>query len=52
MATDERNGLVRVSVRVTPEVMAELKRLADEDDRSLMNYTRRILEEHVATVKA
>jgi predicted transcriptional regulator len=41
-----------VSVRLDPDVKAELEALATADDRSLSAYIARVLTQHVAAVRA
>ena len=38
---------VQIGVRVPKDLMDKLKKLAEEDDRTVSNYIRRVLAEHV-----
>jgi predicted transcriptional regulator len=40
-----------ISIRLTPDLKAALKRLAQEDRRSLSSYIVIVLEQHVAQQK-
>jgi mRNA-degrading endonuclease RelE of RelBE toxin-antitoxin system len=47
----EKDGGVRsisLRVRITPKLLRELKRLAEEDRRTVSNYVAVLLEHHVA----
>ncbi len=52
MSNQEDKVLVRVSARLTVEDYQELRRLAEEDDRSVMNYVGRLIEAHLAAQAA
>lgn len=43
------NRTLPFSMRLPPELKAELQRLADADRRSLTNYIEIVLEDHVKT---
>lgn len=47
--TEPEQVLVKITTRLTMEDWQQLRDLAQADDRSLMNYTRRVLEDHLAT---
>lgn len=40
-----------INIRLDDDLKAELKKLADEEDRPLANYLVRVLREHVARAK-
>lgn len=41
----------RVSLTIDNDIIAEIKKLAEQDDRSVSQYINLILREHIATVK-
>lgn len=41
----------KISITIDPQILAEIRELAEEDDRSLSQYINLVLKEHLKNVK-
>lgn len=46
--SEDSEHLVPFPMRIDPELLEDLKRLAERDDRPVSTYVRRVLKSHVA----
>jgi hypothetical protein len=44
-------NLDKIQLRLTPDLIIDLRRLAVYEDRSLSNYIHKILKDHVKTMR-
>ena len=44
-------NLNKIQLRLTPDLIIDLRRLAIYDDRSMSNYIHKILKDHVRTMR-
>lgn len=40
----------KLSIALDPDVVREIKKLAEEDDRSFSGYINKVLREHIKTI--
>lgn len=44
-------NLEKIQIRIAPDLILDLRRLAGYDDRSMSNYIAKILKDHVRTMR-
>lgn len=44
-------NLEKIQIRIAPDLILDLRRLAGYDDRSMSNYIAKILKDHVKTMR-